>query len=227
MGAGTALRLTRTAVFAVVCVSLSGLGHALRSPAPLSPSVLALASLAAGWAGWWLTGRDRGARAVAGVCAAGQILLHALFTWAHAFPSADAQQAMGGASGGSHAPMTMAHAQAGTGDGPVDLMALVTAFASAFDGHALPPGMAAAHMVAGALCGWWLWRGEAAVHQLGRCLAVFVAAPLLLAWRPLSLARTVPPRPRVRAPRRPSRRPRHLVVLCAAARRGPPLLPSA
>ncbi|MBK5996112.1 hypothetical protein JHN53_31665, partial [Streptomyces sp. MBT58] len=50
MGAGTALRLARTALFAVVCVAVSGLGHALMSdrPLPLLPLLAVLPPAAGG-----------------------------------------------------------------------------------------------------------------------------------------------------------------------------------
>ncbi|MFD5029005.1 hypothetical protein ACFWM0_01040 [Streptomyces sp. NPDC058405] len=222
MRAGPAFRLTRAVVFAAVCVAVSGLGHALQSGAPLPWPVLALALVAAGGAGWWLAGRRRGALVVAGVSAAGQVFLHALFSWIHlCLPHSGGSKAIS-MPGEGHSGMAAAHTGPGMGEGPADLMAL----AMAYDGHSLTSGMAVAHMVAGLLCGWWLWRGETAVLQLGRSLALFVCAPLRLARRMLSHTGSPPPRPRIRVPRRPRRRLRHRVVAHGTSRRGPPLLPS-
>ncbi|MFF3751595.1 hypothetical protein ACFYYH_14220 [Streptomyces sp. NPDC002018] len=221
MRAGPALRLTRAVVFAAVCVAVSGLGHALQSGTPLPWPALVLALPATGGAGWWLAGRERGAPAVVGASAAGQVILHALFSWTHVLlPGAGDARAMDMPS--SSRPGTAAHVHAGTAEGPMDVLTLLLAF----DGHSLMSGMALAHLLAGLLCGWWLWRGEAAVLQLGRSLALFVSAPLRRAWRVLSGAGHLPPRPRTAALHRPHRRPRRSVPLYGISRRGPPFLPS-
>lgn len=80
MGAGTALRLARTALFAVVCVAVSGLGHALMSggPLPLPPLLAVLVPVAA--AGWLLARRDRNAPVTVSAHVLGQLGLHAYFT---------------------------------------------------------------------------------------------------------------------------------------------------
>ncbi|MGW6774626.1 hypothetical protein ACWGBX_29955 [Streptomyces sp. NPDC055037] len=223
MGAGPAFRLTRAAIFAVVCVAVSGLGHALSSEVPLPRTVLTLALLMAGGAGWWLAGRERGVLALAGASAVGQLILHALFSWTHTFPpSAGTAAPATGMPGEGRSATAMAHAHSGMGEAPQDVLALVLAY----DGHSLTSGMAAAHFVAGLLCGWWLWRGESAVLQLGRTLTLFVAAPLLLAWRVLTGVGFAAPRTPVRTPGRPRRGPRPLVLLRSITRRGPPVLPS-
>ncbi|MFJ9031858.1 hypothetical protein ACIRQP_25710 [Streptomyces sp. NPDC102274] len=222
MGAGPAFRLTRAAIFAVVCVAVSGLGHALRSEAPLPRPALALALLVAGGAGWWLAGRERGVLAITGASAAGQVALHALFSWTHRLPPPAGTAPAIGAPGEGRSGMTMAHAHSGMSEASPDVLALVLSY----DGHSLTSGMAAAHFVAGLLCGWWLWRGESAVLQLGRTLTLFVAAPLLLAWRVLTGTGFTAPRARIRTPGRPRRGPRPLVLLRGITRRGPPVLPS-
>ncbi|MFE4535521.1 hypothetical protein ACFRKB_10630 [Streptomyces scopuliridis] len=222
MGAGPAFRLTRAAIFAVVCVAVSGLGHALRSEVPLPRTALAVALVLAGGAGWWLAGRERGVLAIAGASGAGQLVLHTLFSWTHTLPPPAGTASAPGMPGGDRSAMAMAHAHSGMSEAPPDILALVLAY----DGHSLTSGMAAAHCVAGLLCGWWLWRGESAVLQLGRTLALFVAAPLLLAWRVLTGIGFAPPCTRIRTPGRPRRGPRPLVLLRGITRRGPPVLPS-
>ncbi|MGA6175001.1 hypothetical protein ACPEIF_32715 [Streptomyces sp. NPDC012600] len=224
MGAGTALRLARTALFAVVCVAVSGLGHALMSdgPLPLLPLVAVLAPVAA--AGWWLAGRERSAPVTVSAHVLGQLGLHACFSAAAAcLPAASGA---GGAGSAHHAHGAMAsHASHAFGAGPAagDTPHL-TGLLAAFDGSVFTLGMAAAHAVAGLVCGWWLWRGEVALARLGRCLALFVRAPLRTAWRLWSAAPLdgVPP-VRRRTRRRPGRRPQDLLALHAISRRGPPL----
>lgn len=208
MGAGTALRLARTALFAVVCVAVSGLGHALMSggPLPLPPLLAVLVPVAA--AGWLLARRERNAPVTVSAHVLGQLGLHAYFT----------AYATGGA---HHAHGAMPHA---THAGPAGDVSHRMELLAAFDASVFTTGMAASHAVAGLICGWWLWRGEMALARLGRCLAYFVRTPLRTAWRLWSatpLDGVPPPRPRTR--RRPGRRLQDLLALHAISRRGPPL----
>ncbi|MEU0358458.1 hypothetical protein [Streptomyces cyaneofuscatus] len=208
MGAGTALRLVRTALFAVVCVAVSGLGHALMSggPLPLPPLLAVLVPVAA--AGWLLARRRRNAPVTVSAHVLGQLGLHAYFT----------AYATGGA---HHAHGAMPHA---THAGPAGDVSHRMELLAAFDASVFTTGMAASHAVAGLICGWWLWRGEVALARLGRCLAYVVRTPLRTAWRLWSATPhdgLSSPRPRTR--RRPGRRLQDLLALHAISRRGPPL----
>ncbi|MFH8883408.1 hypothetical protein [Streptomyces californicus] len=219
MGAGTALRLGRTALFAVVCVAVSGLGHALMSGAPLPLPVQGAALLPVCGAGWWLAARRRNAPATVAAHVLGQLGLHAFFSFVGSrLPGGHGGH---GAGGGRHTAGGMNHSahQAPAG-GPLDLMGLL----SAFDGTAFTLGMAAAHALAGLVCGWWLWRGEVALARLARCLVLFVRAPLRTAWRLWFSTPSTPARPALRRTRpRRSRRRRDPLALHAISRRGPPL----
>ncbi|MEU0371508.1 hypothetical protein ABZ070_14825 [Streptomyces sp. NPDC006283] len=211
MGAGPALRLAHTAVFAAVCVAVSGLGHALSSGAALSPSALALAFVLMCGAGWQVTYGEHRAPVIIGASALGQLALHALFGLLHPAPPASPRTA-----GHGHALHHGLH-------GPAETAGDVMAAMSSSNGTT----MAGAHVVAGMLCGWWLWRGEAAAVQLARSLALFVGTSLHTAWRMLSGAAPLPRAAWLPAPRRrASRRPTALLVLYAVTRRGPPSLPS-
>ncbi len=219
MGAGTALRLGRTALFALVCVAVSGLGHALMSGAPLPLFVQAVALLPVCAAGWWLAGRERSAPVTVAAHVLGQLGLHAFFadagSWLPSGPGAHH------AGAGHHASGAMNHsAHEVPIGGASDLMGLL----AAFDGTVFTLGMAAAHATAGMVCGWWLWRGEVALARLGRCLALFVRAPLRTAWRLWSATPPAPTPPAGRRTRcRPGRRPQGLPAPHALSRRGPPL----
>ncbi|MBT2425736.1 hypothetical protein J7F02_08595 [Streptomyces sp. ISL-112] len=207
MGAGTALRLARTTLFAVVCVAVSGLGHALMSdrPLPLPPLLSVLVPVAA--AGWLLAGRDRNAPVTVSAHVLGQLGLHAYFTASTA-----------GAA--HHAPRATPHASHA---GPAGDVSHRMELLAAFDASVFTTGMAASHAVAGLVCGWWLWRGEMALARLGRCLALFVRTPLRTAWRLWSatlLDGVSPVRPR--AHRRPRRRLQDLLARHVISRRGPP-----
>lgn len=212
MGAGTALRLARTALFAVVCVAVSGLGHALMSdgPVPLLPLLAVLLPVAG--AGWWFAGRAGNAPVTVSAHVLGQLGLHAYFT-------------ASGTRSARHTHGAMPHAaHAGPARDASHSTELPTELLAAFDGSVFTTGMAAAHAVAGLVCGWWLWRGEVALARLGRSLALFVRAPLRTAWRLWSATPPTAGRPvRRRTRRRPGRRPQDLLALHAISRRGPPL----
>ncbi|MFE7135042.1 hypothetical protein ACFVIM_29705 [Streptomyces sp. NPDC057638] len=219
MGAGTALRLTHTAVLAAVCVVLSGLGHDLSSGVSPSPWGYALALPPVCAAAWWLTRAERSAPVVVGAIALGQPLLHVLFGAAPHGPG-------GGASGRTHnAGHRPGHTPLTDGPPPEPLSPHAL-----FDPSLLTFGMAGAHLLAGAVCGWWLWRGERALVQLGRALTLFTSGIRAV----LRLIREVlggePPRlPSVAVAldhRVPVRRPDSFLLLRGLSRRGPPLLPS-
>ncbi|MFE9458649.1 hypothetical protein [Streptomyces californicus] len=222
MGAGTALRLGRTALFAVVCVAVSGLGHALMSGAPLPLPVQGAALLPVCGAGWCLAARRRNAPVTVAAHVVGQLGLHAFFSFAGArLPGGHGGHGTGAVGAGRHAMGAMHHSahQAPIG-GPFDLMGLL----SAFDGAAFTLGMAAAHALAGLVCGWWLWRGEVALARSARCLVLFVRAPLRTAWRLWFSTSSTAARPVLRRTRRRSgRRRRDPLALHAISRRGPPL----
>lgn len=81
MSAGADLRLLRAAVFTAVCVTLSAAGHALASGGQSLP----VWSLVPACAGVFavavpLAGRERSLPGIAGLLAAGQLVLHTLFS---------------------------------------------------------------------------------------------------------------------------------------------------
>lgn len=233
MGAGPALRLARTAVFAAVCVVVSGLGHALSSGGPLPPRVLALAFVPVCAAGWWLSRKERGGMAIVGASAAGQLLLHAVFSGLHPRPAAG--PGGHGAHGSGAAP-----GRGGAGGGEIsheafgELLSL-NGLSALLDSSALSSGMIAAHLLAGLVCGWWLWRGDRAFVRLVGTLTLFACefaygfayARLRFAHEVLSgggatyLPVLAPP-----VAYRPIRPPAQLPAPHAVSRRGPPLLPS-
>lgn len=193
MGAGTALRLARTALFAVVCVAVSGLGHALMSggPLPLLPLTAVLVPVAG--AGWWLARRERGAPVTVAAHVLGQLGLHAYFAVTGAHSSADsATGAPTAAAEHVHHAHELPHVPA---PHPVADTSLLTELLGAFGSSVFTGPMAATHALAGLVCGWWLWRGEVALARLGRSLALFVRALLRTAWRLWSAAPPAPGRP--------------------------------
>ncbi|MEU4999982.1 hypothetical protein [Streptomyces sp. NPDC021622] len=198
---GSAGRLTRSAVFAAVCVSVTAPGHALMSGHALPAWAVWSAFAAVAAAAWCLTGRARGALAVCGASVLTQLALHLAFTLSQA-------------SAGPCPAGTQRHSGAG-------MAHMHTADTEpAFGASA---GMTSAHALAGLLCGLWLWRGEAAALRLGRALAAFVFAPL---DRAVQGSSPLPGRrPSVALPL-PPRRPQLPLLRHVVSRRGPPHRPS-
>jgi len=223
MTPGPALRTTRAAIFAVVCVVMAALGHAVMSGGAVSWQMLGAAFLATASAAWWLTGRQRGGAIVTGATVGAQLLLHLLFHFSQSVPlpqapmnhGAHGAHGAGGMSGGPGAEgMEGVRSMAGMADAHL---------ASAADG--ITPGMVLAHALAALVCGLWLWRGEAAAFRLGRTLAAAVFVPLRLVLR--LLGADALPLPARRLPARPGagRALRAALLHYVVARRGPPVGP--
>lgn len=249
MGAGPVSRLARTAVFAAVCVVVSGLGHALSSGGPLPSRVLALAFVPVCGAGWWLSRKERGGAVIVGASVAGQMLLHAAFSGLHPRPSGGHVGHGGHETGGGGARGAGGMPESGGGEisheafgellslnglngltGLLDSSGLTSGPTSG-----LTSGMFGAHLLAGLMCGWWLWRGDRAFVQLVGTLALFACEFAYgFAYARLRLAHEVlngggPTYLPVLAPPvayRPIRPPAQLPAPHTVSRRGPPLLPS-
>lgn len=227
VSAAAALRPARAAVFAAVCVVTTALGHALMSGDLLPWWAVGVAFAMTASAGWWLTFRERGVETVVGATVVAQGSLHLLFSLAPRLVSvsgaatgapemADVHARHHGMAAMSQSGMLM-HRPGAMGEGAEEpLLSVVT--------HGGSGGMLLAHLLAAVACGVWLWRGEAAVHRIGRALAAALFAPLrrvcralfrTVAWRELPLRRAA-----VSGPERQRTTPaelRHAVV-----RRGPP-----
>ncbi|MEU1806823.1 hypothetical protein [Streptomyces sp. NPDC019937] len=214
MTPGPALRTTRAAIFAVVCVVMAALGHAVMSGGTVPGWMLGAAFLATASVAWWLTGRQRGGAVVTGATVGAQMALHLLFHFSQS--SRLAQAPMGHGAHGAHGGGGMSG-----GPGMDGLAGMADAhMASAADG--ITPGMLLAHALAALVCGLWLWCGEAAAFRLGRALAAAVFVPLRLVLR--LLGADALPLPTRRLPRRPGagRALRAALLHHVVARRGPP-----
>ncbi|MEU6058150.1 hypothetical protein [Streptomyces sp. NPDC047097] len=205
------LRALRAALFAAVCVTLAAVGHSSMSAHDVPPASLLLAFAATSALAWTAAGRRRGVVRIGAALVAAQAGLHTVFGLgqghghlpAHTHPD--------------HAHVHEAMAVTGSAaDGPFGELATVLHSGTT-------PGMAAAHLLAAAVCALWLARGEAAFFLLARTLADLAFAP----WRPRPTAVVPPepprpPRPRARTPRRH----RGVVLAHTLSRRGPPVLPA-
>jgi len=181
MTTGPASRLARSAIFAVVCVGTTGTGHAMASGG-FPPAWLVLCSfLTVTTLAWTGAGRVRGGVQVIGATTVAQLALHAAFVTAHApSGSPDPRHPAGMARG----PKGV-HAHSGGGmdrsQQTLDSPALAGDLVMPSCEHGTSAGMVLAHLVAGLLCGLWIWRGDVAVVRLGQALMLSLCAPLRLA----------------------------------------------
>ncbi|MEU0215479.1 hypothetical protein ABZ281_10290 [Streptomyces sp. NPDC006265] len=224
----TALRLVRTAMFAAVCAMTTALGHALMADDVLPWWAVGVAFAVTASGAWRLTGRERRAVTIIGATVVAQGLLHLLFSLTHQLvrsstavgvpigerPSgthgmAFSHSGMGMHHPGMHAPVLEAPSGA-------PLLSAVT--------HAASAGMLLAHLLAAVVCGVWLWRGEAAVHRIGRALAAVLFAPLRRVCRVLlrTEARRASPPCRTAEGVAQDTRPTPSPLRHAVVRRGPP-----
>lgn len=192
----------------------SALGHAMMSGSSMPAWAVGYAFAGVTAGAWWLAGRERGALVVTGSTVVTQLVLHVAFMLSQMVH-------------GTGLPATGSTAMAGMpGMDPASYGGPGSPVAS-HAGMGMPPhewsmGMLLAHTLAALVCGLWLWRGEAAVYQLGRALAAFLVAPLR---RALLVFTATGPRkaPRPRAVDAPAPRCGHGALRHCVIRRGPPL----
>lgn len=195
------VRAVRAVLFAAVCVSLAGAGHALSSSHPVPPWVLLAALPPLAVAAWCAAGRARGTAATGAGPVASQLVLHLVLTGAHAF-SGHAREPHRSGTDARH----MATAAAGWApptDGPATTDAL---------------SMAAAHLLAALGSAWWLARGERASVQLAHATHTALLRP----FRRLVPGRLPQRPPGVPAVAADEQHPAVRLLRDAVSRRGPP-----
>ncbi|WP_405143054.1 MFS transporter [Sphaerisporangium sp. NBC_01403] len=195
MHANVPLRLARSAVFAVVCVTLAAAAHWFAGGAGPAPQVLLSGGLAVMTITTALAGRERSPATVTGLLLAAQVFMH---------------QFLGPRSPQGLPSVPGPHHDHGTAVLP--------------QGHGLGvnAGMLLAHLTATLLTGWWLSRGEAALWSVLRGVGAYAVRRLaVLMWRDATPAPGVPRR-RAEAAVSPPGRER--VLRHAVVRRGPPAL---
>lgn len=188
------VRLTRTGVFALVCLALAAGAHALAGGGLPPVGVLLLAALPVWFASFWLTSRRVGARSLVFALGGGQLALHVFFhATARTVVGAGSPGSLLGSTGalgsggsvagampghGAHAAHALAHATAvpaataatGTTGAGAGLEALSTG---------LSPAMLLAHAAATLVCALVMTHAEDAVWRLVRpLLATPCAGPL-------------------------------------------------
>ncbi|WP_406464361.1 hypothetical protein OH768_51335 [Streptomyces sp. NBC_01622] len=224
MTVGGCCRTLRAGVFAAVCVLLAALGHVMMSGTPVPWWTMGAGAAAAGTAGWFLAGRERGRGLIVTVVVAAQTVLHETFSLGQNLTpgSGTASAGMGGTAMGSSDSMASMSMDA------MDMSGMARGSADMGHAHTMTGGasfgMLAAHLLAAVLCGLWLAYGERGVFRVLRAAAARLVAPLRML-----LALPVPAR-------RPSTRRRRTVayrsslarfLLCySLTSRGPPTGPA-
>ncbi|URM91001.1 hypothetical protein LUW75_14515 [Streptomyces sp. MRC013] len=226
-GTGPALRLTRAAVFAAVCVLTAALGHSLASDRPLSAGFLTGAAIATTAAAWWPARVERGALQITATTVGAQLSLHAAFSLApvpggghHAHRAAALPQSV--CMGGATDPVARAVWQAHTGTAHPEAAGPGSSVASLVE--LLTHGswtMFLAHVLAALACGLWMWRGEAGFFAIARSLHCAFFEPLRLVLTGFAPARLLAV-PRAAPVALRPHRPRDLPLRYAMSRRGPP-----
>ncbi|MFE9110525.1 hypothetical protein ACFYN9_12955 [Streptomyces collinus] len=227
-GAIDALCLVRAGVFAAVCVVVMALDHALMFNDVLPWWAVGVAVAATATGAWWLTRRERRPVMVVGATVVAQGLLHLLFSLTHLLvrqptavgaPTVERPSGLHGVvfspSGVVvHHPRVHSRAMVTLSDAPF--------LSGVMDGPFA--GMFLVHLLAAVVCGVWLWRGEAAVHRIGRALAAALFAPLRRVCRVLfhTAARREAPSSRVSVGGAKNPRPAPWSLRHAVVRRGPP-----
>ncbi|SHL83445.1 hypothetical protein [Actinacidiphila paucisporea] len=220
------LRALRAALFAALCLTLSSTSHVLMAKAPLPLPAVAVAFAAVFALVYLATARPEcGFWTLAGLMVPLELAVDTVLT--------TGQQACYGAFGG---PVTgpwrsfneafLCHT-GHVGPTPATPLAAVPGGAQAaaqMQSSALPWLLLAVHVCVGLLAAWWLRRGEAALHQTVRAVALAAFRPLLFAAAAIrSVLTAVPHRVRPAARTRGAGGPTARRLHHAVVRRGPPV----
>ncbi|MER7972740.1 MULTISPECIES: hypothetical protein [unclassified Streptomyces] len=224
---GTPIRAVRAALFTALVVTLSSASHVLLSRVPLPLNTVAAVAVAVFAVAFALAGRERGFARIAGLLIPLELAADTVFT--------TGQHVCYGRAGGPVAgPLRSvgfdvlcgSRTEVGTplarvtGAGPDRLAALL-----AHADPAAPWLLLGAHIAVGLLAAAWLRRGERALGQVLRAVAVTTFRPLLLAVASV----TVRPARSLARPRRAAHRvtaARVRLFAHSLGRRGPPCSPS-
>jgi hypothetical protein len=206
----------RAAVFAAVCLGLGVTAHRLMSGAAIPAWAMVLGGFGAYVPARLGTRRERGLAGIIVLMGVAQVALHLLFAFAQdtavaaatmpaRMPMSAPMSAMHGASSGSSASMP-GMAMPGMGM-PGTAVPGMTAHGTGMPGTALhgmsmsgaggamrmSVGMLLGHVLAAAICAWWLRRGEAAVHRLACSAAGWALVRICVAFHVLPVRPAVTP----------------------------------
>ncbi|MFI6206598.1 hypothetical protein ACIBAI_09350 [Streptomyces sp. NPDC051041] len=222
---GTQLRAVRAALFTALVVTLSTASHVLLSRVPLPLNTVAAIAAAVFVLAYALAGRERGFGRIAALLIPLELAADTVFT--------TGQHVCYGRAGGPVAgPLRSVGFDVLCGDGTSVGAPLARVTGAPTGGDRLAallahaePGTAwlllGAHVGVGLLAAAWLRRGERALAQLLRAVAVTTFRPLLLAAAAVTVGRP----PRAGRPPRPGHRPavtRGRILAYSLGRRGPP-----
>jgi hypothetical protein len=225
---GTQLRAVRAALFTALVVTLSTASHVLLSQVPLPLNTVAAIAAAVFVLAYALAGRERGFGRIAALLIPLELAADTVFT--------TGQHACYGRAGGPIAgPLRSVGLDVLCSGGEVGTPLARMAGATGTDrlaaavAHADPATawlLLGAHVGVGLLAAVWLRRGERALAQLLRAVAVTTFRPLLLAVAAVTVPRATAAR---RLPSRAADRAttaRDRILAYSLGRRGPPCSPA-
>ncbi|MET9495253.1 hypothetical protein [Streptomyces sp. NPDC006552] len=217
---GIQLRAVRAALFTAFVVTLSAASHVLLSRAPLPLTPVAVTGVAVFGLAYALAGRERGFGRIAALLVPLELAADTVFTTGQHVCYGEAGGPVAGplrsfgfdvlCGGSVGAPL--ARMTGGTGDRAAALLA-----------HSDPAAswlLLGAHVAVGLLAAGWLRRGEQALAQLLRAVAVFAFRPLLIACA--AAGAHLEPAPRRPRPAAAVPAARARIRLHSVGRRGPP-----
>jgi hypothetical protein len=152
------LPAVRAAMFTAVCLGLSVAAHRAMSQAAIPPWAIVLGGIGVYAPARLGSRRERGLLEITLLMGVLQIALHLLFAYAQDQAASAAQLSM--------PPM------------PGMAMPRGTSMPGAGGGMRMSSGMLLGHVLAAAVCAWWLRRGEAAVHAVVRGAAHWIVERL-------------------------------------------------
>ena len=158
------LPAVRAAMFTAVCLGLSVAAHRAMSQTAIPPWAVVLGGIGVYAPARLGSRRERGLLEITLLMGVLQVALHLLFAYAQ-------EQAA------SAAQMSMSPAQSMPGMA-MPAGSSMSSMSGAGGGMRMSSGMLLGHVLAAAVCAWWLRRGEAAVHAVVRGAAHWIVEHL-------------------------------------------------
>ena len=192
----------RAAVFAAVCLGLGVTAHRLMSGTAIPVWAMVLGGLGAYVPARLGTRRERGLVGILVLMGLAQVALHLLFAFAQDTAVAAAARSMPTQPSSMSMPPSMS--MSGMHMAPGASMPGVTMPATAMHGMSMSgtggamrmgAGMLLGHVLAAAICAWWLRRGESAVHRLARSATGWALGRIFVAFHVVPVRAAVTPGP--------------------------------
>jgi hypothetical protein len=173
------LPAVRAAMFTAVCLGLSVAAHRAMSQAAIPPWAIVLGGIGVYAPARLGSRRERGLLEIALLMGVLQIALHLLFAYAQDQAASAAQMSISMSPVQSAQSMPGMAMPAGTSMPSMSSVpGMAMSMPGAGGGMRMSSGMLLGHVLAAAVCAWWLRRGEAAVHAVMRGAAHWIVEHL-------------------------------------------------